>query len=161
MESFETTYQTYYSNVFRLAQKMLNAPDVASDIAQDVFMDLYLYKGSQIQSAKSWLYRVTANKCIDHLKKNIAKRDVIKSETSIENNEEINLEKRSEIMQAAISRLNDNDRILLALYSEGISYKQIAEITEMNFNSVGKTLSRALNKLKKELKPHYHELFVG
>ncbi len=37
------------------------------------------------------------------------------------------------------------------LYSEGYSYKEIAEMTGRNLPSIGKTLSRIMDKIKKHL----------
>jgi hypothetical protein len=35
----------------------------------------------------------------------------------------------------------------------------MAEILRINPNSIGKTLVRAIDKLKETLKTHYHEMF--
>lgn len=140
---------------------MLNEQELALDIAQEVFTDLYEYKGKEISSIKSWLYRVTANKCVDYFKQIKKQREQIQEQTEYSEIPEPDKISKSKIVQDAISRLKENDRILLALYSENMSYKEISEVTGIKFSSVGKTLSRALNKLEKELKPKYHELFAG
>ena len=62
------------------------------------------------------------------------------------------------MVQAALSSLNPHERALMVLYSEGMSYKEIAESTGMRFSSVGKTLSRTLEKLENELKKQKYEL---
>ena len=42
---------------------------------------------------------------------------------------------------------------------EGLKYKEIAEVLEINPKSVGTMLVRAIDKLKLLLKTEYHELF--
>jgi RNA polymerase sigma-70 factor (ECF subfamily) len=50
-----------------------------------------------------------------------------------------------------IAHLSEKEQTLVVLYSEGYSYKEIAEMTGRNLHSVGKTLSRTLYKIKKHL----------
>jgi RNA polymerase sigma-70 factor (ECF subfamily) len=51
----------------------------------------------------------------------------------------------------AIAHLNEKEQTLVILYSEGYSYKEIAEMTGRNLPSIGKTLSRIMDKIKKHL----------
>lgn len=163
MNNFEFTYREYYQQVFRLARKLTNDSELAADIAQEVFTDLYsqMKKQKEIRSLRSWLFKVTNNKCIDQLKKE--RKMFVKNQPTDRN---LQIEDETEpdfslVVQKAINQLKGNDRLLIILYSEGLSYKEIAEISRMNFTSVGKTLARALKKLEKELKPKYYELLVG
>jgi len=48
---------------------------------------------------------------------------------------------------------------IVILYSEEYSYKEIAKIAEINFSSVGKTLSRTLQKLKEILITMNYEMY--
>ncbi len=58
----------------------------------------------------------------------------------------------------ALDKLKHNEKILAILYSEGFSYKEMAEISGIKMSSIGTTLSRTLKKLKKELTSLGHEL---
>ena len=49
--------------------------------------------------------------------------------------------------------------MLVVLYSEGLSYKEIAKASGVRFSSIGKMLSRILKKLETELKSHRYDLF--
>lgn len=163
MNNFESTYRENYRQVFRLARKIMNDSELAADITQEVFADLYsqMKKQKEIRSLRSWLYKVTNNKCIDQLKKE--RKLFVKNQPADRN---LQIEDEAEpdfslVVQKAINQLKGNDRLLVILYSEGLSYKEMAEISGINFTSVGKTLARALKKLEKELKPKYYELLVG
>lgn len=163
MNNFESTYRENYRQVFRLARKIMNDSELAADITQEVFADLYsqMKKQKEIRSLRSWLYKVTNNKCIDQLKKE--RKLFVKNQPADRN---LQIEDEAEpdfslVVQKSINQLKGNDRLLVILYSEGLSYKEMAEISGINFTSVGKTLARALKKLEKELKPKYYELLVG
>ena len=62
------------------------------------------------------------------------------------------------MIRIALNAMNEEDRKLLVLYSEGYSYKEIAEISGMKFSSVGKTLSRALKKMKEVINKLDYEM---
>jgi RNA polymerase sigma-70 factor (ECF subfamily) len=66
---------------------------------------------------------------------------------------------KRKIIQQALSQLSPQDRQLAVLYSEGFSYKEISDIMGIRFSSVGKTLSRVINKLYGILKSNGYETF--
>lgn len=136
-----------------------NAYD-ATDIIQEVFIDFLdqSRNGEQIKHPRSWLYRVTLNKCVDLLRKNNRFVDAEPSpETSSECNQLENKEKVAFIADC-LSALKPHERELCVLYSEGLSYKEMAKITGIPFSSIGKTLSRTLNKLENQLKGKGYEM---
>jgi DNA-directed RNA polymerase specialized sigma24 family protein len=45
------------------------------------------------------------------------------------------------------------------MYSNGLKYSEIAEVLNLNPNSVGKMISRTIEKFVKIVKKEYHELF--
>lgn len=47
-----------------------------------------------------------------------------------------------------LNKLQEKEKDILLLYHNGFSYAEMAEIMEINPNSVGKTLVRAIEKLK-------------
>lgn len=51
-----------------------------------------------------------------------------------------------------IDKLDTKEKSVIVLYSEGYSYKEMAEITGIKFTSIGKTLERIIDKLKKQAK---------
>jgi len=160
LETFEQLYNHYYPSLHRVAQKML-CYDTANDIVQDVFIDFYERKqnGAKVAYPKTYLYRSTLNKCIDEQRKNKKfTGEPIPEETQ---DSHLQFEKREarECIGKCLEELDKKDREITLLYSEGLSYKEIAEVTEIPFNSIGKTLSRALKKLEKELKTKGYELY--
>jgi DNA-directed RNA polymerase specialized sigma24 family protein len=47
-----------------------------------------------------------------------------------------------------MQRLKMKERMLLTLYSENFSYKEISEISGVKMTSVGKSIARGLEKLR-------------
>ena len=147
--AFENTYRSYYPKLFRIAAKILQDPEDAKDVVQEVFTAYYFAMNNEkvICDTKNWLLRCTVNKGIDYKRK--MTRTVIMENPLPETNESFH-EEFSDILNA-IEYLSQKEQELVVLYSEGYSYKEIAEITERNYHSIGKTLSRILDKIKKHV----------
>ncbi len=146
---FEKTYQSYYPKLFRIAFKMLKATEDAKDVVQDVFTAYYFAMNNEkvIRDTKNWLVRSTINKGIDY-KRKMAR--TVTMENPLPDTNENPHDEASDILNA-IDHLNEKEQTLVVLYSEGYSYKEIAEMTGRNYHSIGKTLSRILDKLKKSM----------
>ena len=149
MKEFNDIYKQYYKAVYRMANRFLNSHENASDITQEVFVYLYkqIRKNGKIENEKAWLFKVTCNLSLAYIKKN-------KRVVELKNEKEIEIETESHAhseIYSALQRLKENDKMLLTLYNEGLSYKELSEVTRIKFTSLGKTLSRALKRLKDEV----------
>ena len=146
---FEKTYQNYYPKLFRIAAKMLKGSEDAKDVVQDVFSAYYFAMNNEkvIRDTKNWLVRSTINKGIDY-KRKMAK--TVTMESPLPETNESPQDEASDILNA-IDHLSEKEQALVILYSEGYSYKEIAEMTGRNFHSIGKTLSRIMDKIKKHV----------
>jgi len=135
--------------------------DAANDVVQDVFVDFYkkIQNGNKVEYPKSFLYRSTLNKCIDEQRKRkkFASNEIPAGTT--DGNKFFEIQEARKLISQGMKALSIRDRELAVLYSEGLSYKEIAEITGIAFASVGKTLSRTLKKLEKELRAIGYEMY--
>ncbi|MDA3818070.1 MAG: sigma-70 family RNA polymerase sigma factor [Prolixibacteraceae bacterium] len=161
MNRFENIYTKNYQLIFNVVQKMTCNADDASDIVQETFIALYqsFQKNVRIDYPRSWLYKVAVNKSINYLKQQ-SKADnieLVNNITTEENYFEIN--EQQKIVQYALNKLKPDEKILAVLYSEGMSYKEMAEMSGIKFTSIGKTLSRTLAKLGDELKKLNYEMY--
>ena len=147
--AFENTYRSYYPKLFRIAAKILQDPEDAKDVVQEVFTAYYFAMNNEkiIRDTKNWLLRCTVNKGIDYKRKTTR---TITMENPLPETNESSHDEVSDILNA-IEHLSQKEQELVVLYSEGYSYKEIAEITERNYHSIGKTLSRILDKIKKHV----------
>jgi RNA polymerase sigma-70 factor (ECF subfamily) len=166
VNQFNHLYQLHYPMVQHLIARMVGDSDEVNDLTQEVFVKLYvqLNAGNTVVFPKTWLYRVATHLTINHLsrsKKHLQLEEAHQCELPETDTAEGQLEAgdRKRLVEKALMKLEERDRILLVLYAEGLSYKEIAEISSIGLTSVGKLLSRALQKLKKELNDEGYELF--
>lgn len=161
LNNFETIYKENYQKMYCVALHMINDRDAVCDIIQDIF--IYYHKVSQngrsIDKPKSWLMRATINKCIDYSKyqKKHLTIESIEPLMMIEDSTERNQEK--EIISLALSKLKPQEKTLAILYSEGMTYKEISEVSGIKFSSVGKMLSRTIKKMDEILKKMDYEMY--
>ncbi len=142
----------------------LNNHELVDDIAQEVFLTVYKnLKRFRFESQfTTWLYRITINKCKDHLRK-IKIRSIF---TPIKDEEEDfgystspDEKDIAEIVRKAIDQLPEKLKIPLLLKDiEGLSYQEIAESIQCEIGTVKSRIFRAREGLRNILKPYESEL---
>ena len=161
MSPFEEIYSENYHKMHRVAIKILGDNDNACDIVQEIFLYLFerLNNGIEILNISGWLYKATVNKCMDNLRTKKRFHSIDSASHVIVDVEFPDKEEAIAAVNLAMKKLNPREKVLLVLYSEGLSYKDISESTGMKFSSIGKSLSRSLDKLEKELKNNHYEMY--
>ncbi len=161
MNNFDTIYKENYKRMFGVALKMVNDKDVVCDILQDVFV-YYFQKsqnGSKINQPGSWLIRATINKCIDYSKSRKKYTKIEGIDPIPEGQDPIDRKQDQAIITLALSKLKPQEKTLALLYGEGMSYKEIAEVSGIKLSSVGKMLARTIKKLDKILEKMNYEMY--
>src|SRR5205807_7413297 len=107
--------------------------------------------------ASTWLYRIAVNTALVHRRKRRPTeqlpelRDPARgAQQSLED------EERLAALRAAIATLPDQDRVVVTLLLEGLSYKEISEITGLTVNYVGVKISRIKQLLEAVLTEAHH-----
>jgi RNA polymerase sigma-70 factor (ECF subfamily) len=164
--TFRTLVQRHKDKIRNIIYLALNSNDAVDDIAQDVLITIYKnLKSFRFESQFStWLYRITVNKCRDHLRK-VRIRSIF---TPIKDGEEDpvyipSMENKdiSEIVHNAISKLPEKLRLPLLLKDiEGLSYQEIAEAVDCEIGTVKSRIFRAREGLRELLKPYEKELMA-
>ena len=164
--TFRTLVQRHKDKIRNIIYLTLNSSDSVDDIAQDVLITTYKnLKSFRFESQFStWLYRITVNKCKDHLRK-VKIRSIF---TPIKDGDEDpvyipSMEHKdiSEIVNKAISKLPDKLRLPLLLKDiEGLSYQEIAEAVNCEIGTVKSRIFRAREGLRELLKPYEQELMT-
>ena len=151
--TFEELYNQSYEPIYRFAFRMTGHSAAAEDITQETFLRMYKEMSSEncIKNHRAWLYRVAGNLCKNMLRRRQTLRKIIDSGNGTHERTyqpEENCIKNSDIaiFRKALEKIPLKDRMLLQLYQDGLSYAEIAEAAEINKNSVGKMLSRAIEK---------------
>lgn len=106
-------------------------------------------KFRQDSKFSTWLYKVSLNTALYQNRKN----KVIDSEISLESieNSVIEQQDNDQLSQLyiAIAGLNEIEKSVILLHLEGLSYREIGEITGFSESNVGVRLTRIKEKLKK------------
>lgn len=170
IEGDETTFrilvQRHKDKVRNITYLTLGNADAVDDIAQDVFLTVYknLKKFRFESQFTTWLFRITVNKCKDHLrKKRIRNIFVSIKEDEQEPAYSFSHENKdtAEIVRKAITELPDKLRIPLMLKDlEGLSYQEIAETVNCEIGTVKSRIFRAREGLRNILKPYEKELML-
>lgn len=161
---FAELVKRHKEKVRNIVYLTLSSSNSVDDIAQEVFITVYRHlKSFRFESQfTTWIYRITINKCKDHLRKRNVRRIFLplseeEKEPVFESiNEDTDLK---EIVRSAIATLPDKLKIPLVLKDlEGFSYQEIADTMECEIGTVKSRIFRARESLKKVLKPMEKEL---
>jgi RNA polymerase sigma-70 factor (ECF subfamily) len=164
--TFKTLVQRHKDKIRNIIYLTLNSSDAVDDIAQDVLITIYKHlKSFRFESQFStWLYRITVNKCKDHLRKIKIRsifgpmKDGDEEPVYISSTEHKDI---SEIVNKAISKLPEKLRVPLLLKDiEGLSYQEIAEAVGCEIGTVKSRIFRAREGLREFLKPYEKELMT-
>lgn len=169
MDAFEQLILLYEKKVYTIAYKYMGNHEDASDIAQEALIKTYQSIGSfrGESSFSTWIGRITANKCLDELRKR--KRIQVTSlseEMKLEEGavqrelpaedftpeEHVVQQETVQYVQTMLNRLKDEYRVVLILRElEGRSYEEIAELLSCSLGTVKSRISRARNYLKAQI----------
>ena len=154
--SFDQLYEQYATDVLRVAYYYLGDRQRAEDVTQDVFVKLILTKPSlSAGREKAWLLKVTLNRCKDLWRSSWIKK-VILGHPAFElfpADDEIGKTAGRIALAEAINRLpGEFKEVVLLHYYQGYNVSEIAEMLDIAEGTVSSRLSRARNKLQKELK---------
>ena len=153
--------------VYNVALHYLQNVEDAEEVTQDVFVSVYqnLDKFNSNSSLKTWVYRITINKCLDFIKyKKSAKRFFVfgkktENEYEIQNistfeHPGIALENKenAQLLFETINQLTENQKTAFILSKlDGLSNPEIAEIMNISISSVESLIFRAKTTLKEKL----------
>ncbi len=141
-----------------LARRMLGNAADAEDVVQDVFVQVWT-RAAQWQPGKAkvstWLYRVTANRCLDHHRRPKVQALDPEFEPADERPDAeaaLGDRQREAALNRAIAALPDRQRAAIALcYSGGLSNIEAAETLEISVEALESLLSRARRTLRAQL----------
>lgn len=161
---FELLVKRHKEKVRNIVYLTIGNSNAVDDIAQEVFITVYKnLKRFRFESQfTTWLYRITVNKCKDHLRKiNVRKIFIPIKEAAGEPGGGIDVENKdvSNIVMDAISKLPSKLRVPLVLKDiEGFSYQEISETIQCEMGTVKSRIFRAREGLRNILKPMESEL---
>ena len=167
--AFRELVERYKKKVYYLALDMAGNAVDAEDISQEVFLKVYRSFSTFRRGAKlgSWLYRVTYNAAIDHLRSKGAVPEPVDDQVLESRSaggaglaqgrmpdpaaaaEASDLQRR---IARALEKVSPQEKaVFLLRHNEDLMLKDIAETLGLSIGSVKSYLFRAVHKLQKEL----------
>ncbi|GIK21127.1 MAG: sigma-70 family RNA polymerase sigma factor [Ignavibacteriaceae bacterium] len=144
----------------------LSNTDAIDDIAQEVFITVFKnLKSFRFESQfTTWLYRITINKCKDHLRKTKIRKIFLPLKDDEEYNVLGSINENTDVKQIvrnAIASLPDKLRLPIMLKDlEGFSYQEIADTMNCEIGTIKSRIFRGRETLKNILKPIEKELML-
>lgn len=154
-EAFRPLYDAYKDRVYSFALYTLNGDAAtAEDVAQEVFVRAFqnIARFRREAEFKTWLYRMTANACVDEFRrrKRSAKwADFELPATACSDFDNFEL---SSAVRSALAELPAEQRAAVLLkYFEERSYEEMAELLECSKGTIASRLNRGLKHLAAKL----------
>lgn len=156
--AFEKLVRTYEAPVYRLALRMCGGrAEDAQEVAQEAFLaawrGLPRFRGQCRFS--SWLYKLTANAAVDHLRREKRRPAAVPLENAGEPvdphtpQEELERRELHRAVQQALDRLTPEHReVLLLRQMQGLSYQEIGAALSLEEGTVKSRISRAKRQLR-------------
>jgi RNA polymerase sigma-70 factor, ECF subfamily len=157
-EALDVLVLRHQAHVFGLAHRFLGQWDLAEDVAQEAFVRVFRGAAAFRPEAlfTTWLYRLVTNLCWDQRRKTARDVRLLAAvppraghdppSAAMENQQWI------ERVRNAIASLPDRQRMAVILHRyQGLSHREIAEVTGWSQGAVESCLVRAYEKLRSAL----------
>jgi RNA polymerase sigma-70 factor (ECF subfamily) len=178
-EAYSEFIDSYAARIYRLCYGFVQDPMEAQDLTQEVFLRILKHVGEfkGESSITTWVYRITVNVCLDRLRQQKRRMDILQLDRympTFDESERLrdpvwdwstlapldNLLKKEakEVIAKAISGLPPDFRVVLVLKDvEGISLKEISEALELSLPAVKSRLHRARLALRGVLSSYFKD----
>jgi RNA polymerase sigma-70 factor (ECF subfamily) len=170
-------YDTHRQRIFNLAYGYTRNPEEAEDVLQETFFKAFTsLRKNRLNDNRvfpSWLYRIGINTSITLVKKRsrtrsqpiddkdtFSQRETIHPQPTPEDNT-LQAEMESRI-QGAVAKLAPKQRMIFTLkHFQQMKIREIAESLHCSEGNVKQQLHRAVNRLRRELRPQFDEVNHG
>jgi len=171
LEAYEILVRRFKDPLTNFVYRFVGDRDACTDIVQDTMIKFYLNKDSYKSFAKfsTWIYTIAGNLAKNELKRR--RRRTILSLTNDDEERTIQIEDKKfvapdraadseikgEIVQKALMKVKPVYREVVILRDiEGLSYEEIAEITDLSIGTVKSRINRGRTQLQHLLKDIYN-----
>lgn len=158
---FSQIYETYADLLFSYGMRFTSNREIVRDTLQELFIKLYKNRKnlSTTDHIKFYLFCAFRHQLQNELAKVIPSVDITECETTftldqsaldqlIYDEKELNRQKK---LNQLLNDLPVRQKMVIQYrFIEGLKYEEIAQLMDMNYQSVHNLLQRALNKIREE-----------
>lgn len=156
----ESAFREVYDNYFKLLKhviyKMVKNHEIADDLVQETFMKMYerIHTYSVDTNFKFWLIQIAKNTALDYLRKEQKQLNITINEDAVDNyldtHQAVNHDHLYKKIEKIVSK--DEYEIVILRVFHGLKFHEIAAMLEITTAVATNKYSRAIKKLKKELR---------
>jgi RNA polymerase sigma factor (sigma-70 family) len=157
--AMESIYRYHYQGLYNYGYQICKNPELVRDGIHNLFMDLWRKRThlGDTQNLKFYLFKGLRRQlihCMEKEKKNVAVDEMINAMIDSELSEaemgDVE-EKQKAALKQAIHQLSKRQKEVIFLrYYENLSCEEIAEVMQININTVYNNVSLAIKKLKEQ-----------
>ena len=161
--AFSEIYSGYKDRIYRICYGYIYEKEQVDDLFQEIMINIWnsLERFRGDSTIGTWVYKVAVNTALLYNKKNkfYSKLNFSVPETALDTeSDDYRLrEEKLRMLAQCISKLNKNDRIIISLILEELTYEQVSEITGITAGNVGVKVNRIKKKLFNMLKEMNYE----
>lgn len=155
-------FHSFREPIYRQCLRILGDPAEAEDVTQEVFIRLYseMRANRPVDYRRAWLFRSAHNLAIDRLRTSRRQQSLealekeeptIAVDHSQATENALLLKERHARVLASLKDLSPQERRCMELRTEGLRYREIAEVLGIRTSTVETNLSRAVKKLMEKL----------
>ena len=151
--------EQYEGPLVRYAAQIVGDVERGRDVVQDTFLRLCKQDREQLDGhLVEWLYTVCRNRALDVRRKEQRMKTMTTEQAALQESPDAGQAATTEqqdttarVLQS-VDRLTENQREVVRLkFQSGLSYKEIAAVTELSVSNVGYLIHTAIKKLRAEL----------
>jgi RNA polymerase sigma factor (sigma-70 family) len=161
-DPFEVFFRQHYPRVYGLLYRITGNPQDAEDVSQELFLQLSRRQPPMWENpaAGGWLWKAAGHAALNAIRG--SRRRTAREERATRADLPVRLvaereedpagslvrKEQRDAVRRALDELEPRDRVLLLARHSGLSYAEVAQVLDMNPNSVGTLLSRAERRFK-------------
>lgn len=148
---FLELFETNKASIRRVCYGYLNSSSEVDDLFQEVMTNVWHSLPTFRGEAKisTWVYRIAVNTALVYRKKWKQGEELPElPDQGRGAHQTMEDQERLSMLHAAIATLPDQERLVVTLLLEGLSYKEIADVTGITVNYVGVKISRIKETLE-------------
>ena len=148
---------TYAPALLRYAERLVRNPHAAQDVVQNVFIRytrLDADRRPENGAVRAWLYRVAHNQAVDLIRGEQRRRKLHETHAELERDarHDPSAQRRQAVLHS-VHLLGDKEKtVFLLRLEEGLSYREIGEVTGLKEGHIGYLLHQAVRTLSGHLR---------